>query len=122
MLTNLSFCTSSLQYHLNFYMDVNDLYCEIYTLFLELNEHCKHLCLCRYVATSVTSVHEMENGFHIWSFNGKLLYNIPKDHFYQVHDFIFNVTDFMFNVRLVLLKCITFESWSSLDLLFYFLR
>nr|AIZ68196.1 eukaryotic translation initiation factor 3 subunit B-like protein [Albuca bracteata] len=37
----------------------------------------------RYVATSVTSVHEMENGFHIWSFNGKLLYSIPKDHFFQ---------------------------------------
>ncbi|KAF8380666.1 hypothetical protein HHK36_028156 [Tetracentron sinense] len=37
----------------------------------------------RYVATSVTSVHEMENGFHIWSFNGKLLYRIPRDHFLQ---------------------------------------
>ncbi|KAK9058225.1 hypothetical protein SSX86_023065 [Deinandra increscens subsp. villosa] len=37
----------------------------------------------RYVATSVTSVHEMENGFNIWSFNGKLLYRIPKDHFFQ---------------------------------------
>ncbi|XP_039114285.1 eukaryotic translation initiation factor 3 subunit B-like [Dioscorea cayenensis subsp. rotundata] len=37
----------------------------------------------RYVATAVTSVHEMENGFHIWSFTGKLLYRIPKDHFYQ---------------------------------------
>ncbi|MQM15581.1 hypothetical protein Taro_048527 [Colocasia esculenta] len=37
----------------------------------------------RYVATSVTSVHEMENGFNIWSFNGKLLYRIPRDHFYQ---------------------------------------
>ncbi|XP_043717989.1 eukaryotic translation initiation factor 3 subunit B-like [Telopea speciosissima] len=37
----------------------------------------------RYVATSVTSVHEMENGFNIWSFNGKLLYQIPRDHFYQ---------------------------------------
>ncbi|KAF3788378.1 Eukaryotic translation initiation factor 3 subunit B [Nymphaea thermarum] len=37
----------------------------------------------RYVATSVTSVHEMENGFHIWSFHGKLLYRIPRDHFYQ---------------------------------------
>ncbi|KAH0451085.1 hypothetical protein IEQ34_021777 [Dendrobium chrysotoxum] len=37
----------------------------------------------RYCATSVTSVHEMENGFHIWSFNGKLLYRIPKDQFYQ---------------------------------------
>ncbi|GFZ00756.1 eukaryotic translation initiation factor 3B-2 [Actinidia rufa] len=37
----------------------------------------------RYVATSVTSVHEMENGFNIWSFNGKLLYRIMKDHFFQ---------------------------------------
>ncbi|XP_068659438.1 eukaryotic translation initiation factor 3 subunit B-like [Aristolochia californica] len=37
----------------------------------------------RYVATSVTSVHEMENGFYIWSFNGKLLYRIPRDHFFQ---------------------------------------
>ncbi|XXG83222.1 hypothetical protein AAC387_Pa10g1024 [Persea americana] len=37
----------------------------------------------RYVSTSVTSVHEMENGFNIWSFNGKLLYRIPRDHFYQ---------------------------------------
>ncbi|KAI5648779.1 hypothetical protein M9H77_34784 [Catharanthus roseus] len=38
----------------------------------------------RYVATAVTSVHEMENGFNIWSFNGKLLYRILKDHFFQV--------------------------------------
>ncbi|KAK9090555.1 hypothetical protein Sjap_023732 [Stephania japonica] len=37
----------------------------------------------RYVATSVTSVHEMENGFNIWSFSGKLLYRIPRDHFFQ---------------------------------------
>ncbi|XP_078439767.1 eukaryotic translation initiation factor 3 subunit B-like [Wolffia australiana] len=37
----------------------------------------------RYVATSVTSVQEMENGFNIWSFNGKLLYKIPRDHFFQ---------------------------------------
>ncbi|THU54819.1 hypothetical protein C4D60_Mb11t00070 [Musa balbisiana] len=37
----------------------------------------------RYVATAVTSVHEMENGFHIWSFSGKLLYRISRDHFYQ---------------------------------------
>ncbi|XP_074290101.1 eukaryotic translation initiation factor 3 subunit B-like [Silene latifolia] len=37
----------------------------------------------RYVATVVTSVHEMENGFNIWSFNGKLLYRIMKDHFFQ---------------------------------------
>ncbi|KAL9400480.1 hypothetical protein Peur_009441 [Populus x canadensis] len=38
----------------------------------------------RYVATSVTSVHhDMENGFNIWSFNGKLLYRTLKDHFFQ---------------------------------------
>ncbi|KAJ6373262.1 hypothetical protein OIU76_027570 [Salix suchowensis] len=38
----------------------------------------------RYVATLVTSVHhEMENGFNIWSFNGKLLYRTLKDHFFQ---------------------------------------
>ncbi|KAF8694884.1 hypothetical protein HU200_037984 [Digitaria exilis] len=37
----------------------------------------------RYVATAVTSVHEMENGFHIWSFNGKLLYKVLKDNFFQ---------------------------------------
>lgn len=37
----------------------------------------------RYVATVVTSVHEMENGFNIWSFSGKLLYRISKDHFFQ---------------------------------------
>ncbi|XP_026429206.1 eukaryotic translation initiation factor 3 subunit B-like [Papaver somniferum] len=37
----------------------------------------------RYVATSVTSVHEMENGFNIWSFTGKLLYKISKDHLHQ---------------------------------------
>lgn len=41
----------------------------------------------RYVATAVTSVHEMENGFNIWSFNGKLLYRILKDHFFQVMPF-----------------------------------
>ncbi|KAI4985566.1 hypothetical protein ZWY2020_018196 [Hordeum vulgare] len=37
----------------------------------------------RFLATAVTSVHEMENGFQIWSFNGKLIYKISKDHFYQ---------------------------------------
>ncbi|CAH9101713.1 unnamed protein product [Cuscuta europaea] len=37
----------------------------------------------RYVATSVTSVHEMENGFNVWSFHGKLLYRVLKDHFFQ---------------------------------------
>jgi translation initiation factor 3 subunit B len=45
--------------------------------------------LFRYLATAVTSVHEMENGFQIWSFNGKHLYKVSKDHFYQV---IFNLT------------------------------
>ena len=28
----------------------------------------------RYVATSVTHIHQMENGFNIWSFHGNLLY------------------------------------------------
>ena len=28
----------------------------------------------RYVATSVTSIHQMENGFNVWSWNGHLLY------------------------------------------------
>ena len=28
----------------------------------------------RFVATSVTSIHQMENGFNIWAFNGTLLY------------------------------------------------
>lgn len=28
----------------------------------------------RYVASSVTSIHQMENGFNMWSFNGRLLY------------------------------------------------
>nr|XP_043610796.1 eukaryotic translation initiation factor 3 subunit B-like [Erigeron canadensis] len=37
----------------------------------------------RFVATSVTSVDQMENGFQIWSFNGKQLYRILKDHFFQ---------------------------------------
>ncbi|XP_057432463.1 eukaryotic translation initiation factor 3 subunit B-like [Lotus japonicus] len=37
----------------------------------------------RYVTTSVTSVHDVENGFNIWSFSGKHLYRIMKDHFFQ---------------------------------------
>eukprot|EP00249_Psilotum_nudum_P011425 c23165_g1_i2 orf=444-2627(-) len=37
----------------------------------------------RFVATSVTSVHQMENGFNIWSFNGKLIYRLPRDRFFQ---------------------------------------
>lgn len=36
----------------------------------------------RYVATSVMSV-PMENGFNMWSFNGKLLYRVPRDRFFQ---------------------------------------
>ena len=28
----------------------------------------------RFVATSVTSIHQMENGFNVWLFNGTLLY------------------------------------------------
>ncbi|XP_058742411.1 eukaryotic translation initiation factor 3 subunit B-like [Vicia villosa] len=37
----------------------------------------------RYVATAVSSVDEMENGFNIWSFTGKHLYRILKDHLFQ---------------------------------------
>ncbi|BDA47339.1 Eukaryotic translation initiation factor 3 subunit B [Coccomyxa sp. Obi] len=37
----------------------------------------------RYVATSVTSIHQMENGFNIWLFNGTLLYRSLKDQFFQ---------------------------------------
>lgn len=37
----------------------------------------------RYVASSVTSVQPMENGFIIWSFNGKQLYSMPRDRFFQ---------------------------------------
>ncbi|KAM0900356.1 hypothetical protein ACQ4PT_020717 [Festuca glaucescens] len=41
--------------------------------------------LFRFLATAVTSVHEMENGFQIWSFNGEKIYsyNVSKDQFYQ---------------------------------------
>uniref|UniRef100_A0A383V8L2 Eukaryotic translation initiation factor 3 subunit B n=2 Tax=Tetradesmus obliquus TaxID=3088 RepID=A0A383V8L2_TETOB len=38
----------------------------------------------RYVASSVTSIHQMENGFNMWSFNGKLLYTMPRDRFGQL--------------------------------------
>ena len=37
----------------------------------------------RFVASSVNSVHQMENGFNVWSFNGRLLYRLPRDRFYQ---------------------------------------
>lgn len=37
----------------------------------------------RYVATVVTSVHQMENGYNVWSWNGNLLYRVMRDRFYQ---------------------------------------
>lgn len=37
----------------------------------------------RYVATSVTSSVPMENGFNMWSFNGKMQYRAPRDRFFQ---------------------------------------
>jgi translation initiation factor 3 subunit B len=37
----------------------------------------------RYVATVVTSVHQMENGFNVWAWNGNLLYRVMRDRFYQ---------------------------------------
>lgn len=38
----------------------------------------------RYLATSVSQFrHQMENGFNIWSFQGKLLQHVSKDKFFQ---------------------------------------
>mmetsp|Transcript_5075 Transcript_5075/g.23379 ORF Transcript_5075/g.23379 Transcript_5075/m.23379 type:complete len:197 (-) Transcript_5075:1136-1726(-) len=37
----------------------------------------------RYVTTAVTSVHQMENGFNVWTFNGRLLYKHQRERFYQ---------------------------------------
>jgi translation initiation factor 3 subunit B len=37
----------------------------------------------RFVATSVSAVHAMENGFNVWSFHGQLLYRLPRDRFFQ---------------------------------------
>jgi translation initiation factor 3 subunit B len=37
----------------------------------------------RFVATSVSAVHAMENGFQVWSFSGQLLYRLPRDRFFQ---------------------------------------
>lgn len=38
----------------------------------------------RYIATSVSSmIHQMENGFNIWSFQGRLLYSLNKDRLFQ---------------------------------------
>lgn len=69
------------------------LYC-IYMLVLKLSS-CGYY---RYVATAVTSVHEMENGFNIWSFNGKLLYRILKDHFFQVISFFIGYNRYFMHV------------------------
>lgn len=38
----------------------------------------------RYVATTVTTVHQMENGFKVWSFHGRLLYEGSKDRLFQL--------------------------------------
>jgi translation initiation factor 3 subunit B len=37
----------------------------------------------RYVTTSVTSLQQMENGFNVWSFAGRLLYAAPRDRLFQ---------------------------------------
>ena len=37
----------------------------------------------RYVATSVTAVNQMENGYHVWSFSGQLLYKRSHERFFQ---------------------------------------
>jgi len=37
----------------------------------------------RYVATSVTSVHQADGGCHVWSFCGQPLYQFQKDRFFQ---------------------------------------
>merc|ERR1711937_1012572 len=34
-------------------------------------------------ATSVTSVHQMENGYIVWSFLGQQLYKVNRDRFFQ---------------------------------------
>jgi len=37
----------------------------------------------RYVTTAVTSINQMENGFNVWSWNGKQMYSMPRDRFCQ---------------------------------------
>ncbi|KAK9836110.1 hypothetical protein WJX81_002073 [Elliptochloris bilobata] len=37
----------------------------------------------RYVATAVNHMHQMENGFKVWLFNGQLLYQQARERFYQ---------------------------------------
>ncbi|CAD7701705.1 unnamed protein product [Ostreobium quekettii] len=36
-----------------------------------------------FLATSVTAVHQMENGFNMWTFQGRNLYRLPRDRFFQ---------------------------------------
>lgn len=72
---------------------IDDIFClSVLTL-----HHYIEICfgLYRYVVTAVTSVHEMENGFNVWSFNGKLLYRILKDHFFQVSPPIILMNQFL---------------------------
>lgn len=37
----------------------------------------------RYLATCVTALHHMDNGFQVWSFQGRMLYRVPHDNFFQ---------------------------------------
>ena len=37
----------------------------------------------RYVATAVTTVHQMENGYKVWAFTGRLLYQAARERFFQ---------------------------------------
>ena len=37
----------------------------------------------RFVTTAVTGVHQMENGYHCWTFNGRLLYKQTRERFFQ---------------------------------------
>mmetsp|Transcript_7434 Transcript_7434/g.24695 ORF Transcript_7434/g.24695 Transcript_7434/m.24695 type:complete len:720 (+) Transcript_7434:103-2262(+) len=37
----------------------------------------------RFVSTSVTAVHQSDNGYHVWSFNGRLIYKALHDGLYQ---------------------------------------
>ena len=55
----------------------------------------------RYVCTSITSVHQIDNGFNMWSFSGKLIYRLPRDRFFQVNVLYARVTE---NISLILAK------------------
>ena len=57
----------------------------------------------RYVCTSITSVHQMDNGFNMWSFSGKLIYRLPRDRFFQVKFLYAHGTE---NISLILAKVI----------------